>query len=62
MKVKFENEVKEWKRRKRVGEILKELNLNREEVLVVRGKELLVESDWVGEEDEVEIWRIVSGG
>jgi len=62
MKVKFENEVKEWKRRKRVGEILKELNLNREEVLVVRGEELLVESDWIGEEDEVEIWRIVSGG
>ncbi|NOZ64119.1 MAG: MoaD/ThiS family protein [Caldiserica bacterium] len=62
MQVKFDNQVKEWQKRKRVKDILEAFGLNREEVIVVRNDALLTENDWVEVEDEVEIWRVVSGG
>ncbi len=62
MQVKFDNQVKEWQKRKRVKDILEAFGLNREEVIVVRDDTLLTENDWVEVDDKVEIWRVVSGG
>lgn len=46
----------------RVDNLLKRLNLNREEVLVIKGDALLNDDDWIGEDEVVEIWKVVSGG
>ncbi|HEX68447.1 MAG TPA: MoaD/ThiS family protein [bacterium] len=62
MQVKVNGEIKEVRGKKRVGEILEELGLNREEVLVIKNGELLTESDWVEENEEIEVMRVVSGG
>lgn len=45
-----------------VGELLDRLQLNPETVLVVRGSELLTRDARLGEDDEVEIRPVVSGG
>ena len=62
MQVKFEDEIKEWKERKRVRDILEEFGLNREEVIVIKGDILLTENEWVEVGEKVEIWKVVSGG
>ena len=62
MQVKFEDEIKEWKERKRVRDILEEFGLNREEVIVIKGDVLLTENEWVEVGEKVEIWKVVSGG
>jgi|GEM_PF-106135 sulfur carrier protein len=48
--------------RRRVEELLRELGLNPEAVLVIRGDGLLTRDMEVGEEDVVEIRPVVSGG
>ncbi len=45
-----------------VQELLDHLQLNPETVLVVRGSELLTRDARLGEDDEVEIRPVVSGG
>jgi len=45
-----------------VQELLDRLQLNPETVLVVRGSELLTRDARLGEDDEVEIRPVVSGG
>ncbi len=62
MRAIYEGKQYTLKGRRRVRELLNTLNLNREEVLVIRGKELLTEDDWIEENDEVEIWNVISGG
>ncbi len=47
---------------RRVREILKELNINPEAVLVIRGDSLLTGDALVGEDDVVEIRPVMSGG
>lgn len=46
----------------KVKALLEELRLNPESVIVIRGKELLTPDDWVGEEDEIRIRGVISGG
>jgi len=48
--------------RRRVKELLKELDILPETVLVIRGEELLTADQVVGEEDEIEIRPAISGG
>ena len=48
--------------RRRVREILKELQINPETVIVVRGETLLTSDDVVGEEERIEVIPAISGG
>ncbi len=43
-------------------EVLRELGLNPETVVVVRGEELLTLDERVGEEDTLEVLSAISGG
>ncbi len=48
--------------RKRVIDILRELDLNQETHIVIRGQELLTRDDWVAEDDSIEVVSAISGG
>ena len=48
--------------RRRVRELLKELDILPDTVLIIRGEELLTTDQVVGEADEIEIRPAISGG
>ena len=48
--------------RKRVKEILRELDILPDTVLVIRGKELLTADQVVAEDDVIEVRPVISGG
>ncbi len=48
--------------RRRVKDLLKELDLLPGTVLVIRGSELLTTDAMVGEDDEIEVRPVISGG
>lgn len=48
--------------RRRVNDLLKELGLLPGTVLVIRGNELLTTDAIVGEDDEIEVRPVISGG
>ena len=62
MQVKFDNKIIEFKGRRMVEKILKELRVNREEVIIIKDNNLITEKDWVEDEEEIEILRIAQGG
>lgn len=47
---------------RRVRDLLRELGLNPETVIVIRGSDLLTQDSEVREDDEIEIRPVVSGG
>ncbi|HKX75338.1 MAG TPA: MoaD/ThiS family protein [Acidimicrobiia bacterium] len=47
---------------RRVGEVLRRLQLTQEGVLVIRNGELLTVDEEVGEEDVLEMRPVISGG
>lgn len=49
-------------KRMKVGDILKELQLNSESVIVIRNNQLLTKDEWVGKDDEIRIRGVISGG
>ncbi len=63
MKIKIGKEEKILnKNLKKVMDIFKELNLNPEEYLVIRGGKVLTEDEEIKEDDEIELIRVISGG
>ena len=48
--------------KRRVKELLRELDVIPETVLVIRGSELLTGDTVVGEDDEIELRPVISGG
>ena len=48
--------------KRRVGRLLRELDLNPEHHIVLRGRELLTRDDLVGEDETVEVFSAISGG
>ena len=48
--------------RRRVRELLKELDILPETVLVIRGDELITADTVVGDEDVIELRPVISGG
>ena len=48
--------------KRRVKELLRELDVIPETVLVIRGSELLTADTVVGEDDEIELRPVISGG
>ena len=47
---------------RRVRDLLRELNILPDTVLVIRGKELLTGDTAIGENDQVEVRPVISGG
>ncbi|HXF35562.1 MAG TPA: MoaD/ThiS family protein [Actinomycetota bacterium] len=47
---------------RRVRDVLRELGIDPDTVLVIRDRELLTREDRVGEEDELEVRPVISGG
>ena len=64
MKVILRNPHKELELpgRRRVKELLRDLNVLPDTVLVIRGKELLTSDSVVTEEDVIEVRPVISGG
>lgn len=64
MKIKLRNPSREVELagRKRVKEILRELDILPGTVLVIRGSELLTADEVVGDGDELEVRPVMSGG
>jgi sulfur carrier protein len=65
MRVIIRNPVRrelEVKGKRRVEQLLKELGLNPEVFIVIRGQELLTRDDLIGDEDTVELLSAISGG
>ncbi len=48
--------------RRRVADVLAQLNLLPGTVLVIRGKELMTDQDFVEADDAIEIRNVISGG
>jgi len=48
--------------KRRVKDLLRELDVIPETVLVIRGSELLTSDTVVGEDDEIELRPVISGG
>ena len=48
--------------RRRVADLLRELGLNPEAHIVIRGGQLLTRDQWLEEDDEVEVVSAISGG
>jgi sulfur carrier protein len=47
---------------RRVGEVLRELEIDPDTVLVIRGGTLVTRHEWLGEGDELEVRPVISGG
>ncbi|MEW6684285.1 MAG: MoaD/ThiS family protein [Nitrospirota bacterium] len=47
---------------KRVGQVLRELDLLADTVLVIRGDELIPEDEVVRDDDTIEVRPVISGG
>lgn len=47
---------------RKVRDVLRELGIDPDTVLVIRDRELLTREDRVGEEDELEVRPVISGG
>jgi sulfur carrier protein len=47
---------------KQVKVLLRDLEIDPESVLVIRGEELLTREDLIGADDEIEIRPVISGG
>ena len=64
MKIKLRNPSREVELvgRKRVKDVLKELDILPGTVLVIRGSDLLTADEVVGESDELELRPVMSGG
>jgi len=65
LKVKLETSPKNeyrFEKKMKVSKILKELQLNPESVMVIRGNELLSTEDMVDRDDEISIRSVISGG
>ncbi len=62
MKVKLENREIEFPGRKKVRHILRELDLNPEEVVVLKDGEPITEDTMIREDEEIEILIVVSRG
>ena len=64
MKIKLRNPSREVELpgRKRVKEILRELDILLGTVLVIRGADLLTADEIVGDSDELEVRPVMSGG
>lgn len=64
MKIKLRNPSREVELvgRKRVKDVLKELDILPGTVLVIRGSDLLTADEVVGEGDELEVRPVMSGG
>ncbi len=57
-----ERDIKEISGRRRVDKILHHLEINPETVLVIKNGELLTADHLVEENEEIEIWPVMSGG
>lgn len=55
-------EVRELHGRRSVGKVLRELGMNPESVIVIRGEDLLTQDQMVEEADEIEVRPAISGG
>ncbi len=53
LKIKFEGDVKT---------LLKKININAEEIIVVRGNELLNDDEILSDKDSIKLLSVVSGG
>ena len=64
MKVKLRNPDREVEvaGERKVHAILGELGINPDTVLVIRKRELLTREDRVGQQDEIEVRPVISGG
>ncbi len=62
MKVKLENREIEFPGRKKVRHILRELDLNPEEIVVLKDGEPITEDTMIREDEEIEILIVVSRG
>ena len=64
MKIKLRNPSREVELsgRKRVKEVLRELDILPSTVLVIRGSDLLTADEVVGDEDVLEVRPVMSGG
>ena len=64
MKIKLRNPSREVELagRKRVKDVLRELDILPGTVLVIRGAELLTADEVVGDSDELEVRPVMSGG
>jgi len=62
MKVIFRNKLYSFSYRLKVKELMKNLNLNSEEFLVVVNGKLVTEDEVIPEDAEVKIIPVVSGG
>ncbi len=67
MKITVKNEIDDSKREidlkaNKVEDLLKELNLNAEEFLVVRNNEVLTTDRELNDQDVIELLSVISGG
>lgn len=64
MKVKLRNPDREVEvaGERKVHDLLGELGINPDTVLVIRERELLTREDRVGQQDEIEVRPVISGG
>lgn len=60
--LKREGAVREIAGSHTVKEILKRLDINPESVLVIRDKKILTPDVVVKEDEEIEVWPVISGG
>ncbi|MEM4397693.1 MAG: thiamine biosynthesis protein ThiS [Candidatus Woesearchaeota archaeon] len=60
--IERENKKINMKFKGKVIDLLKKLNLNSVEVLVVKGEDLLNDDDFLNDKDNVKIMSVVSGG
>lgn len=54
--------VHEFHGRRNVGKVLRELGMNPESVIVIKGDDLLTIDQMVEEDDEIEVRPAISGG
>lgn len=64
MKIQFHEKKIEIKENcpQNVSQLLERLGLSKEEVIVIRNKKVLIETERLKEDDEIEIIKVISGG
>jgi len=64
MKVRLRNPDRELELagRRRVADVLDELRIDPDTVLVIRDRALVTREAWLGEDDQVEVRPVISGG